>query len=221
MLAHNALRLAAGMPAKTTTHDLPQLARFLTRTLLARNASHTPAGRALSRAYLAALSNNRRTYATTTRATSATKPTATVKRAVKAQAAKKPATKKPAAKKTTTTKRATAAKPKKKPAPKKKKVVAKKAAPKKRVKKVATPEEKEHASILALKKRALVEPTTFGAVSALNAFIGESTRGATGEAGLPGITAKLTEAAAKFKGLTPAEREVRLTVTSHSEDNTD
>lgn len=204
MLVRNALRLAADMPAKTTTHDLPQLAHFLTRTLLARNASHTPAGRALSRAYVAALSTTRRTYATTTRATSATKPTATVKKAVKAQAAKKPAIKKK-----TTAKKAAAAKPKKKPAPKKKKVVAKKAAPKKRVKKVATPEEKAHASILALKKRALVEPTTLYKISAANAFIGESTRGEKGDgSGSSGIKLQLADAAAKYKSLTPAEREV-------------
>ena len=87
MLARGLLcRLAAADVPKTSAHDLPQLARFLQRTLLSRNASSSPAICALSRAYNAALANSRRSYATSTRAT---EPTPTVKKAVKKAAAAK------------------------------------------------------------------------------------------------------------------------------------
>ncbi|KAJ4367499.1 hypothetical protein N0V83_007082 [Neocucurbitaria cava] len=194
MLARGALcRLAADVP-RTSTHDLPQLARFLQRALLARNASKVPAIRALSRAYASAL-DSRRSYATTTRAT---KPTATVKKAVKTQAAKKPATKKRAspAKKTKKTTKTTKTQ---------KKAVAKKAAPKKRVKKAPTPEQKEKAAITELRKKALKEPVSKRPLSGAIVYIGELTsrKGGSVEAGRQ----RLADAAKQWKTLTPAEVE--------------
>jgi branched-subunit amino acid aminotransferase/4-amino-4-deoxychorismate lyase len=198
------VRWAAG---PTAARDLPQLARFLHQTLAARNASTLPAARALTRAYRAVL-GARRSYATTT---AATKPTATVKKAVKARAATKPAAKKTTATRANKTKPATKAA--KKPAKKatsakakpkaKKKAAPKKPAPKKRVKKVATLEEQEKAKIRALRQVALREPSSWRAVSAINAFVIERTKGQEGF----GSTG-LVNAVKAFKDLTPAEREV-------------
>lgn len=187
----------------SAARNLPQLARFLQRALLARNASSQPAIRALSRAYTSAL-QGRRSYATTA---AATKPTATVKRAVKAKAAKKAPSKAKATSKTTKA----AKKPARKTAaskakPKPKKATAKKPAPKKRVKKVLTPEEKQKALVKELRKTALKEPVTHTAVTAYQCYIGEMTKSAT----KTGATASsgLIEASRKFKELTPAEIEV-------------
>ncbi|KAI4946012.1 hypothetical protein J4E91_007454 [Alternaria rosae] len=176
---------------------MPQLARTLRRTLLARNAAQTPHARALSRAFASAL-QNRRSYATTTRAT---KPTATVKKAVRTAAAKKPAPKKAAA---TAKKAAPKKKPAAKAAPKKKakKPAAKKPAPKKRVKKVLTPEEQQKVKLRELRAKALREPVTRSALSALNAYIADKL------AGVPGTkTGQLPAAMAEWKKLTPAEHE--------------
>lgn len=191
-LIRSALRLAADGPTRATPHDLPQLARFLQRTLLARNATHTPAVRALSRAYKSAVCEYRRSYATST---DATKPTATVKKAVKAKAAKKAAPKKPS------TRTKAAAKPKKKTA-------AKKAAPKKK-KKVAkrelTPEEKAKQQIATLKKRALSPPPT--RVTAFNLFLADQAKNQKYET--PEERHQMFgQASASFKNLAPAEREV-------------
>lgn len=194
MLARSTLaRLAV---AKTSARDLPQLARFFHRTLLARNASDLPAARALTRALSSAI-EARRSYATTTAATT---PTTTVKKAVKAKAAKKAAPKKTAATKTAkkATKKPVAAKTKAK-----KKAAPKKPAPKKRVKKELTPEQKEKAKIAELRKLALKEPTTRNATSALNQYIAENTKGTKGK-----VTSALTDLVKSFKVLTPAEREV-------------
>jgi hypothetical protein len=195
--------------AKTSTRDLPQLARFVHRTLLARNAADLPVARALSRAYTAAL-QSRRAYATTT---AATKPTATVKRAVKAQAASKAAPKKKAAAASKTAKKparkaaATKAKPKTRAKAKpKKKAAPKKPAAKKRVKKVLTEEEQLKLKIKELRKVALRVPegVTRFPQTALNAYVAENFKdGATGAAAERFQT--ITQA---FKTLTPAEREV-------------
>lgn len=204
MLAHSTLAHLA--TANTSARNLPQLARFLHRTLLARNASDLPAARALTRALNSAI-EARRCYATTK---SATAPTATVKKAVKAQAVKKPASRKTAATKTTkaAAKKSAAAKskprtrakakPKKKAAPKKKAVV------KKRVKKVLTPEEQQKAKIAELRKRALKEPVGHGFVSAYAVFVGEQSKGRSAL----DFAATSKETAAKYKELTPAQREV-------------
>ena len=199
LLARGALcRIAADVP-KTSPHDMPQLARSLRRTLLARNATTAPAARALARAYISVL-HARRTYATTARAT---KSTATVKKAVKTAAAKKPAPKK----KTTSVKKAA---PAKKPASKTvtrktaaKKPAAKKAAPRKRVAK--TPEEKEKAKIRELRVKALKEPVTYGAITAYNVYVAERIN-ASGKGGNP--RDKVADAAGGFESLTSAELEV-------------
>ncbi|KAF2120515.1 hypothetical protein BDV96DRAFT_641193 [Lophiotrema nucula] len=189
MLARGVLcRLAAEVP-RTSTHDLPQLARLLQRSLAARNGSSIGA---LSRGLGASLANSRRSYATTVRAK---KPTATVKKAVKKQAAKKPAPKKKAAAKT-------AGRLKKKPAakkaaPKKKKAAAK---PKtKRAKKELTPEQKEKALIRQLKVLALREPTSTRALPTHAVFVSEAFK--------DNKKIGLAQASDKFKSLTTAERE--------------
>ena len=201
MLAHSALaRLAA---AKTSARNLPQLARFHHRTLLAHNASDLPATRALTRALNSAI-EARRCYATTK---SATAPTATVKKAVKAQAVKKPAPRKTAATKTKAAAKKPAAgksKPKTRAKAKpKKKAAPKKAVVKKRVKKVLTPEEQQKAKIAELRKKALKEPLGHGVVSAYNVFIAEQHKG-KGALDLNGQK----DIVAKYKQLTPAQREV-------------
>ncbi|KAF2686516.1 hypothetical protein K458DRAFT_402133 [Lentithecium fluviatile CBS 122367] len=163
MLARGVLcRLAADVP-KTSTHDLPRLSHLLQTTLRSRNALSIPAARALSRAYKAALSEYRRTYATTARAT---KPTTRVKKDVRKAAAKKPVkrtaikklekkpVKKTAAKKAKPRKKKAAAKPK--PKPKKKKVV--------------SPEAKNKATIKELKETALKAPVAVPASSAWNHY---------------------------------------------------
>jgi outer membrane biosynthesis protein TonB len=199
MLAHSTLaRLAT---AQTSTRDLPQLARFLHRTLVARNASTLPAARALTRALSSAI-EARRSYATTTAATT---PTATVKKAVKAKAAGKAAPKKTAATKTAKkpVRKTVAAKVKPKAKPKaKKKAAPKKAAPKKRVKKELTPEQKDKAKITRLRALALKEPAGRRAVNAYNEYIAQNLKG------VKEATSALTDLAKKFKDLTPSEREV-------------
>ncbi|KAH7080557.1 hypothetical protein BKA63DRAFT_246760 [Paraphoma chrysanthemicola] len=200
MLLQGALgRMTVPNPAP---RNLPQLARFLQRALLARNASSQPAVRALSRAYASAL-QGRRSYATTA---AATKPTATVKRAVKAKAAKKAPSKTKATPRTTKAAKKPASKTaasKAKPKPKKAK--AKKPAPKKRVKKVLTPEEKQKVLAKELRQIALKEPVTNTAVTAYQCYVAEATRGVA-ESGAS-ATSRLVEASKKFKDLTPAELE--------------
>lgn len=131
-----------------------------------------------------------------------------MKKAVRTAAAKKPAPKKTAA---TAKKAAPKKKPAAKAAPKKaKKPAAKKPAPKKRVKKVLTPEEQQKVKLRELRAKALREPVTRSALSALNAYIADKL------AGVPGTkTGQLPAAMAEWKKLTPAEHEVspvRLTV---------
>jgi hypothetical protein len=203
MLARGSLGRCA--VATTSARDLPQLASFLHRILVARKASGLPAALAVGRAYRSAL-EARRCYATTT---TATKPTATVKKAVKAQAASKAPPKKTAAASTKTAKK-TAKKPapkkttKPKPKAKAKKAAPKKPAPKKRVKKVLTPEEKTAARIRELRKIALREPDNTGQLSAFNVYLAERLKAVTGG------TAKdnLTAVSQGFKELTASEREV-------------
>ncbi|KAL1599562.1 hypothetical protein SLS60_007365 [Paraconiothyrium brasiliense] len=187
MLARGALcRLAADIP-KTSTHDLPRISQLLRTTLLARHGASQPTVGAIARAFRATILESRRTYATQ----SATEPTARVKREVKKAVAKKPA------KKTTTTKKAA---PKKRSTAAKKKAAPKKPAPKK---KVLTAEEKEAAKIKELKKLALRAPKrAFG--SAWTAFVTESLKGSKD---LPSAQGLMKEAGAKYKNLTPAERE--------------
>ncbi|KAF2798644.1 hypothetical protein K505DRAFT_346420 [Melanomma pulvis-pyrius CBS 109.77] len=206
MLARGLLcRLAADTPqTKTHTHDLPQLARLLQRSICARNGLTSPALNALARIYRTVLVQNRRSYATAaavkkpvTRKAAATKPTATVKKAVKKAAAAK--------KKAPATKRKTAAS-KKKPAAKRKPVARKKKpvtkARPKRAKKVLTPEEKQKLQLRELKKKALRGPPHV-AISAWQAFTSEAIKAA----GSGTVQEKLAAAGAKFKDLTPAERE--------------
>jgi outer membrane biosynthesis protein TonB len=204
MLARGVIcRLAADAP-KTSTHDLPRLSNLLQSSLLSRNALSLPAARALSRAYRAVLSEYRRSYATSA---GATKPTTRVKKDVKQAAAKKPLK---AAGPTKKTAKKTARKPAKKPAAKKS--AAKKAKPKKKVaakpkpkpKKVLTPEEKTRAEIRDLKLKALRIPVTQTPSSAWTVFAAEALAGQTG---IGVAKTKLKDAGAKFKELTPAEKE--------------
>ncbi|CAI9633716.1 unnamed protein product [Alternaria burnsii] len=192
MLAGALCRLAADAP-RTSPHDVPQLARFLRRSLLAHNAARVPHARPLSRAF-ASLVRARRFYATTTRAT---EPTETVKKAVKTAAAKKPAPKKTATaakkaapKKATATKTA-ARKTAKKPAAKKK------ATPKKRVKKPLTDEEKLQAKMRQLRVKALKEPGKHRKYTAINAFVSETRASKS----------SFAETIKAFRNLTPAELE--------------
>jgi sRNA-binding protein len=199
MLARNLLcRLAADAPTvgpKTATHDLPQLARLLQRTIASRNG--------IALAYRTALVHHRRSYATAAavkkpaaRKSAATKPTATVKRAVKTTAAAKaaPTKRRVTAKKTAPKKAA----PKKKPAAKRK-PVAKKAS-----KKVANPEKDYKLETRNLKKIALRDPSHV-AMSAWHAFVREVVKGTTGTGS---AQEAITSAGTKFKALTPAEKEV-------------
>jgi outer membrane biosynthesis protein TonB len=206
MLANGAL-CRVGAP-KTCARGLPQLARFLHRTLLSRSVSNQPAIRALSRAYASVL-EARRSYATTT---SATKPTATVTKAVKAKAASKAPPKTKATAKTAKTtkspatkKAASKAKPKAKA--KKAKAAPKKPAAKKRVTKVLAPEAKEKLLIKELRKTALKEPVSTFPISAYNCFLGDQTKG-TGQEGTSAT--RLVNASRKFKEVTPAELEVSV-----------
>jgi hypothetical protein len=197
MLARSLLcRLAADAPTvgpKTATHDLPQLARLLQRTIASRNG--------VALAYRTALVHHRRSYATAVavkkpagRKSAATKPTATVKRAVKTTAAAKtaPAKRKVAAKK---------AAPKKKPAAKRKPVA------KKAPKKVANPEKDYKLETRNLKKIALRDPSHV-AMSAWHVFVREVVKGTTGTGS---AQEAITSAGTKFKALTPAEKEVPTT----------
>ncbi|KAF1968382.1 hypothetical protein BU23DRAFT_514896 [Bimuria novae-zelandiae CBS 107.79] len=191
MLARGVLyRLAADVP-KTSTHDLPRISQLLRTTLFARNGASQPTIGAIAHAFRSTILEGRRAYATK----SATQPTTRVKKAVKKAVAKtaapKKPTKKPAAKKAVP----------KKPAAKKKKAAPKKAA--RRPKKVLTAEEKEAATIKDLKKRALRPPKP-SFFSAWSAFAAEALRGA---AGLEGAQGAMRDASAKYKELTPAERE--------------
>ncbi|KAH7414298.1 hypothetical protein DE146DRAFT_31341 [Phaeosphaeria sp. MPI-PUGE-AT-0046c] len=201
MLARGSLgRWAA---ATTSARDLPQLARFLSQTLCARQASDLPVARAVSRAYISAL-NGCRGYATAT--ATATKPTATVKKAVKAQAQTTARPKRAAASKKTTktakkpAKKATAKKAK--PKPKAKKPAPKKPAPRK--KKVLTPEEKTKVQIRELRKTALKEPHGAAAMTASNVHTAECFKNKQ-----PGQIQRdvLIDSVKRFKEITPAERE--------------
>ncbi|KAF2746461.1 hypothetical protein M011DRAFT_478078 [Sporormia fimetaria CBS 119925] len=203
MLARGLLCRLAADASKTSTQNLPQLARLIHRSVLSRNASSVPAIQALSRALNNAIVESRRTYAISTKAT---EPTSTVKRAVKkAASTKTKKTTKTGTRKRSTTSKATTKKaaPKKKAAAKKPK---KKAAPKARATKKRTPEqkaaEKRTTLIRELKKKALKEPHPPRRLSALNVFIAEATAGSEGNA-----TGALTTAVEKFKALSPAERE--------------
>jgi hypothetical protein len=196
MLARSVLgRLAAQVP-KTSTHDLPRLSHLLQSSLLASNATSRPTAGAIARAFRQAILEGRRTYATT----SATEPTPRVKKDVKKAVARKPAAKKPTAKKPA----------RKKAAPKKaKKAAAKKPAAKKtakKPKKELTPEQKERAIIRDLKAKAL-DPPKATKYTAWLVFSVENIKshkvGSIQEVG--SIAA---ESAAKYKNLTPAEREV-------------
>lgn len=207
MLVRGALaRLVADAPT-TSAHDLPQLARSLQRSLLARNALKLPATRVISRACKAVSADARRSYATTTRAT---KPAEAGKKAVNAKATEKAAPKQKATtakgKATTKTTTKAAAKPtKKKPAAKKPvKKAAKKAPAKKRVKKEPTPEELQAAKIRQLKKLALKEPVTSSTLQGRHVFISEALSGTTD------VAKGLAEASSKWSTLTPAEMEVSL-----------
>jgi hypothetical protein len=213
MLGRRALcRLTAGAPR--STHEL---SRCLHRTLFVRNA-----------APLSVLFASCRSYATTS---TATEPTATVKRAVKAAAAegsasktkaaakprKTPVAKKTTVKKTTATKttakkttakKTTAKSPTaKSPAAKTaraQKVAPKKAAPQKRAAKKRvplTPEQKRKAKISDLRKKTLKEPVTRRAMAAHTVFLSDQIKGHSQPAGI------MKETQAKFKALTPAERE--------------
>jgi hypothetical protein len=190
MLTSGLLRAVAVTAPKTTTNDLPQLARLFQRLAVSRNASVAPvAARELS----AAIADFRRSYATTAQAT---KPTTTVKKAVKTTAAKKATPKK----KTTA----------KKAAPKKKKTKAKKAtkakkkpAPKKRVKKVLSVEEQEKQTIRDLKRKALSPPRQRG----VNAVLIIMKELFAAKKGVLLVDAR-KEADAKLKALSPAELEV-------------
>jgi flagellar biosynthesis GTPase FlhF len=192
MLARGLLRRVAVTVPKTTTNDLPQLARLLQRIALAPNASPLSAAPAVSRGLSAAIAEFRRSYATTTEAT---KPTKTVKKAVKKTAAKKTATKKAASKKTA-----------KKAAPKKKKKAAaakKKAAPR-RKKKELTAEEKGKEAIRELKRKALRMPVKGRGIRPVHVIMKELS------AGKKGLTIQdiQRESLAKVEGLSPAELEV-------------
>ncbi|KAF2653909.1 hypothetical protein K491DRAFT_717649 [Lophiostoma macrostomum CBS 122681] len=194
MLARGVLsRVAADVP-KTSTHDLPQLAHLLRRTISARNARSLPALSALSRACNAVLADARRSYATAARAT---KPTRKVVKDVKKVAAKNEAAPK---------KKAVAKKPKKK-------VVAKKAKPKKkaaakpktgRPRKVLTEEEKEKQTIKELKQKALIKSPERPHYRALDILLKESMAGVKSRAD---GQETLKESVAKYKAFTPAERE--------------
>lgn len=203
MLARGVLcRVAAGVP-KTSTHDLPQLARLLQRTLLARNARTLPALSALARACNAVLADSRRSYATTARAT---KPTATVKKAVKKTAARKTTTRKTTAKKAAPKKKAAAKKPTKKVTARKakpKKKPAAKPKPRRRQRKQLTPEEQRKKLIAELRKKALKGPQPTRPVNAYNVVVSEVMKGSPA-----GSTGGLKEAADKVKSFTPAEKEV-------------
>lgn len=192
MLARGLLRRVAVTAPKTTTSDLPQLARLLQRLVLSRNASVLSAAPAVSRELSAAIADFRRSYATTTQAT---KPTKTVKKAVKKTAATK-----------ATPKKKTSAK---KAAPKKKKTKAKKkAAPKKkkapRAKKVLSPEEQEKATIRELRRRALSPPLIAKRIEPIHILVKEvyasKKPSDIGEA--------QRDARAKLGALSPAELEV-------------
>lgn len=189
--------MPAGAP-KTTTPNLLQLAGFLQRALVARNASKLPAIRVLSRAYASTLAS-RRSYATKARAT---QPTETVKKAVKAKAVKKASPAKQTKKKVVA-KKAVAKKAVKK------KAAGKKAAPQKRAKKTPTPEQKEKAKLAELRKRALRVPFPSGTVTGLNAYIGEQCTLAPGTK-LPADARRknVSDASKRWKTLTPAEVEV-------------
>lgn len=192
MLASGLLRAVAVTAPKTTTSDLPQLARLFQRLAVSRNAAVAPvAARELS----AAIADFRRSYATTAQAT---KPTRTVKKAVKTTAAKKPT---PTKKKTTA----------KKAAPKKKKAKAKakkRAAPrKKRAKKELSVEEQEKQTIRDLKRKALSPPNgNMRKLQAIHIIMKElhaATKGIS-------LTDARREAESKMAALSPAELEVRF-----------
>lgn len=191
MLARGALCRLAG---RLSPHDLPQLARALDRTLVARHASTNPAVCALACAYSSAR-EARRTYATTTRAT---EPTATVKKAVKAKAAK-PATPKAKAKTKTIKDASTSTRPKRKTTAEK--TVA--AKPEKKT----TPEEELKAAVTELRKKILKPPVTHTVVTGFLSYMADKITGlAKGSA-----TAQkggFSTAASEWKSLTPAEHEV-------------
>ncbi|KAF2739878.1 hypothetical protein EJ04DRAFT_508333 [Polyplosphaeria fusca] len=190
MLARGALcRLAANAP-KTSTHDLPQLARLLQRSTSAHNATSLPSICALSHAYNALLAQSHRSYATAARAT---KPTTTVKTAVKKAAATKPATKKVAAKK-----------PKKTVATKKrttKRKTAKKAVAKKTKKPKKTDEEKEKALIRELRRTALKDPGS-PRINTYAVYVTDKAKGSKGN-----VSERGKDYATAYKNLTAAERE--------------
>jgi outer membrane biosynthesis protein TonB len=195
MLARGLCRLAADVP-KTSTHDLSRLALLQTR-LGSQNGLVKPVTRVISRVFKVGFSVNRRHFATAR----ATKPTTKVVKDVKKAVAKKPAAKKPAKKAA------------KKPAAKKKtkKAVKKPAKKPKKPAKVLTEEEKSANQIQELKKIALKgSPPRGTRLSAYNVFLREHTKGTSGVA-----SSKVKEAAAKYKALSAAEREVR-TQLSHA-----
>ncbi|OCK86376.1 hypothetical protein K432DRAFT_399340 [Lepidopterella palustris CBS 459.81] len=199
MLARGVLcRLAADVP-KTSTHDLPQLRRFVQRAILSRNATSISSNRALSHTCKLALPSSRRSYVTATKEAPKTR----VKKTTTTTT-----TKKAAPKNTVTNLKTTVAK--KKTAPKKKKKPKAKAAPRK--KRALTEKGKERKakedlrdSIKEYKKKALVEPKP-RPTTAWMIFSAENLCSAT--PGSPRNTTEVLKAAAeKYKSFTPAEME--------------
>ncbi|KAF1930776.1 uncharacterized protein M421DRAFT_3069 [Didymella exigua CBS 183.55] len=190
MLARGALcRLAAGVP-KQAAHDLPKLA---TLVQAARSGLSLPV-----RSLAHVIQLQTRSYATTK---AQKDPAAPVKKAVKAKAAAgKKVTKTAVAKKAPGSQAKTT---KKKAAPKKpvKKLVKKPVKkPAKKPKKVLTDEEKLKAVVRELKKVALKEPVARNRISTFNVYIAEQVKGSAGKAAL-------SQSAASFKDISPAERE--------------
>lgn len=190
MLARGALgRLAVAVP-KTSAHDFSPISHLLRDSLPARSGRLHPTVGLIVRSSKQGILGACRPYATQ----SATEPSARVKRDVKKAAAKKP-TKKPAVKATKTKKAATKTKAKGKPA-----------APKKKpVKKVLTAEQQEAAKIKVLKEKALKPPPRSPA-SAWTTFVSEALKGTRS---LQDQQGTMRDAAARYKALTAAEREVR------------
>ncbi|KAF2204878.1 hypothetical protein GQ43DRAFT_387082 [Delitschia confertaspora ATCC 74209] len=178
MLARGVIcRLAADVP-KTSTHNLPQLARLFQRVAVAHNATPITYKSAPSSVYKLALVETRRLYATS-------------------GTTKKPATK-TAAKKAPTKKAGTRGR----------KTTAKKAAPKKKkVKKVLTEEQlvkkkqaEERKKIAELREKALREPRP-GPTTAWTVFITELGQESTV------FSSVSKEASERYKNLSAAERE--------------
>jgi hypothetical protein len=209
MLARGVLaRLAADSNKTSSTHDLARASHQIQRRLLSRNGLFATSSATRSRSYEAVLLEYRRSYATTARAT---KPTATVKKAVKKTVAAKKPVKRTAAKKTTATKKPVK-KVAKKPAAKKKAAPKKRVAakPKRRVKEL-TDEDRLKLRIKARKAEALEPPHAPKALSAWNVVLAEVMSGdRNGQSPEQHSKVGIPQAAAKYKNMTPAEKEASL-----------